>query len=181
MKNTSPLKGIALLCLMLAACGMPLSKNPSVPNTIRLERVFAPVDRFNCEGRLISSRLEEVGEPSKWVRIDADDAWKTLRYATVKNLSLDPDHNDGLLSYSSDAVNFQVHASNTLLAFHVKNGANEFEYAFYDETPMPGYSPPPYETGKVVITVTSTERTDPEHRAIYPFPEECPVPSGKHL
>jgi hypothetical protein len=174
VKNET-LMGTTLLCLGLCACGMELRKNGDV-NAIHLTRVFAPVDRYDCEGELVSSRTEEVESPSAWVRIEADDDFAPLVHATVRNQSLRPDNNQGMLSYGRTSVSFQVHASNTWLAYQVKTGLNEFEYAFYEHVSTPGATLEPYETGKVVLDITYSERTDTEKRVLRPTVEECEVP-----
>jgi hypothetical protein len=169
--NRSPM-GTALLCLGLGACGMELRKNGDT-NPIQLTRVFAPVDRYDCNGNIVSSRTEEVEAPSAWVRIEADDDFEPLVHASVRNQSLRPESNQGMLSYGRTSVSFQVHASNTWLAYQVKTGLNEFEYALYNQSSAPGATLEPYEKGKVLLDISYAERWDTEKRMIHPTSEEC--------
>jgi hypothetical protein len=175
IKSNRSLTGTALLCLGLGACGMELRKNGDL-NSVHLTRVFAPVDRYDCAGELVSSQIEEVDSPSAWVRIEADDASKSLIHASVRNLSHRPEGNQGMLSYGLRSVSFQVHASNTWLAYQVKTGLNEFEYAFYEQSSAPGATLEPYETGKVVLDVSYSERWETEKRVERPSAEACLPP-----
>jgi hypothetical protein len=167
MKNHFPLMGLPLLGLLLGACGLELRKNGE-PNPIHLERVYAPVDRYDCHEQLISSRTEEVQHPSKWVRIEADNKSRIINTASVKNLSLRPDTNTGMHRLGSHSLSFQVHISNTWLAYQVSEGLNEFSYELSEST-----SDDPFESGTVWLEVSYSERWDTEKRIIRPSPEEC--------
>ena len=171
-KNFS-LTGVALLCLGLGGCGLEMRKDGEV-NDVTLTRIFAPVDRYNCAGQLISSETEEVGEPSEWVRIEADDTSIEVHEAEVNNLSLNRT-GGGMLSYGRSSVSFPIHMSNVLLAYQVKDGLNEFEYKFYSDeaTESPRES---YETGIILINVTYEQKWETEKREIRPTVEECMTP-----
>jgi hypothetical protein len=164
------------VCLQLGACGMPLRKNGEV-NPVTLTRVFAPVDRYDCAGTLVSSKTEEVSPASQWIRIESDSWTHSLDFADVRNLSLRPDNNSGLLSLSASSVSFLIEKSDAWLSYQVKDGMNEFAYKFYERdtaTDLPAKTP--YEEGSVLIDVTYRERHETQRRTYRPSAEECTPP-----
>ncbi len=167
MKQKYSLLGMASACLAITGCGLELRKD--APNNIHLERVFAPVKRFDCQGRLVSSRIEEVSSPSRWVRIESDDRSRETLHADIENLSLRTRH-QGLLSYGDHSVSFQVHISSTWLAYRVKKGRNVFAYKLYESEDR---SAEPYESGEIELNVSYSEKHENETWSVHPSPGEC--------
>lgn len=167
------LKVMPLLALMLGACGTELRKNET--NAFHLERVKARVIRLDCEGEVASDRTEEVSEPSQWVNIESDSNTYEISHATLKNMSLKPDSNDGMKSYHPHRVSFLIHYSDTWLGYQVKSGINEFYYEFFSEE---GTQMVSQESGTIKLDITYSERFDNELREIEATPEECVEEGG---
>jgi hypothetical protein len=167
MKNL--FKGIPLLVLFTGACGMELRKNEV--NTIALERVHARVLRYDCQKELISDKTEEVQSPEKWLRINAESRKHKLDEANIQNLSHNPENNSGMISYHTNGVSFLVHYSNTWLGYQVVEGLNEFSYKFFEQASSGKLNE--FESGRVLVEVSYSERFDPKVYHYHKSDEEC--------
>jgi len=154
------------ICL-LNGCGLML--RPDGINKIDLERVFAPVRTYDCDGDLISEEIREVSAPSKWVRIYSEKDYPSIVSAEVSNSRL-PDQGAPMISFSSKRyISLLVHYSNTFVGLQVAQGINELNYSLEHESFLNEEN----ETGTITLDISYKEVHETEDRHYHPASETC--------
>ncbi len=168
-KKAQRVTGVAYLLFVTTLNGCGLTLRQGATNKIDLERIFAPVRTYDCDGNLTSEETKEISSPSRWVRIYSELDDPSILNAEVSNRTL-PENNTGVISYSgNNYISILLHYSDTFVGFQVKNGINEIDYHFEHGS----YSPQESESGTMIVDINYIETYKSTIRHDHPSEETC--------
>lgn len=134
--------------LFLSACSIELDKlanteDKASPHT--LTREWKTVVRYDCDGNVISKKMETTKSPTKFISISPK-TFQNIHSSTFKNLT-----NGSANPSVIDFHKFTIDMAPTLLNMKVQDGINQISYEFsYCDQPELGQSGVP--TGNCLHT-----------------------------
>ncbi|HVK62407.1 MAG TPA: hypothetical protein VM432_12690 [Bdellovibrionales bacterium] len=173
MKSVLTISALLLCAWNLTACsGQVISEDATTPekaSTVVIEKHDQRVKRYNCDGNLISDKIEEVKPPRVMIEIHpkrSDWSYETISYSQFKNVKTGDD-----FATIYDGVKFVIDYNPGYYNLHVNKGLNEIKYRF-------DFTDGETESGSRFIDVhLQTERLDGIYE-VRPSEEECKEPEA---